>query len=107
MPLSRLPSDHTDSSTPAHARSATSSLNAGSVTSIIPKHSPSGSVVATIVRRPDERSAPSQPWPRRAPSGRQSREGGDEAKAKVPTVTSDGGQAEREGGGEQRGRRSR
>jgi len=88
IPPVALPNDHTESSTPAHARLPMSSLKAGSVTSIAPKQKPSGSVAATSVRSPGDRSAPSHPWPPAAGSGRHARDGGDEANATVPPTSS-------------------
>ena len=87
IPPAALPSDHTASSTPAHARLAMSSLNAGSVTSIAPKQKPSGRVTRTSVWRPGDRSAPSQPSLRASGSGAHPREGGDAANASVPVTT--------------------
>ena len=56
-----LPSDQIAISGPASARSPTDSPNAGNVTSAAPTQKPIGSVVATRVRTPGLRSAPSRP----------------------------------------------
>src|SRR5213078_3641144 len=73
------------SSRPAVLRVATSSQNAGNVTSTAPKQKPTGSVAATSVRTPDDRSAPRKC---RSPSGsgRNARDGGIDVSHSVPTT---------------------
>src|SRR4051812_32095314 len=58
MPPTQLPNDQTASSSPAVPRVATSSQNAGKVTSTAPEQNPTGSVAATGVRTPGGCRAP-------------------------------------------------
>src|SRR5580765_5543040 len=84
MPPTPLPNDQVASSSPAVLRVATSSQNAGNVTSTAPKQNPTGSVAATSVRTPEDCSAPSRCRGASFPAGRNARDGGIEVSASVP-----------------------
>src|SRR3954454_20729807 len=85
MPPTALPNDQIASRTPAVLRVATSSQNAGNVTSTAPKQKPTGSVAATSVRTPAYRRAPRR-WRSPCGSGRNARDGGIEVSHRVPTT---------------------
>src|SRR3954449_10272253 len=84
MPPTPLPNDQIASSSPAVPRVATSSQNAGNVTSTAPKQNPTGSVAATSVRTPGAWSAPRKCRPLSLGTGRNERDGGIDVSATVP-----------------------
>src|SRR5205814_560443 len=86
MPPTPLPSDQVASSSPAVPRVATSSQNAGNVTSTAPKQNPTGSVAATSVRTPRDCSAPRKCGDSPRGVGRNERDGGIEVSQSVPTT---------------------
>src|SRR3954452_17698126 len=86
MPPTPLPNDQIASSSPAVPRVATSSQNAGNVTSTAPKQNPTGRVAATSVRTPGDCSAPRKWLSSRFGVGRNEREGGSDVSASVPTT---------------------
>src|SRR5437016_11803859 len=86
MPPTPLPNDQMASSRPAVPRVATSSQNAGNVTSTAPKQNPTGRVAATSVRTPGDCSAPRK-WRFSAFGvGRKDRDGGIDVSQSVPTT---------------------
>src|SRR3954469_19862377 len=86
MPPTPLPNDQIASSNPAVLRVATSSQKAGNVTSTAPKQNPTGSVAATSVRTPEERSAPRMWRSSCCGVGWKARDGGIDVNHSVPTT---------------------